>query len=86
MAAEGDPVRCPHQAQKYLDHDRIEGSVIVSASIKHGLSGALRPSLMTDDDADMQMVSLTLRVMSRPDFQHLPKIYQGLGLEWVWGP
>jgi hypothetical protein len=32
---------------------------------------------------DMQMVSLTLRVMSRPDFNHLPKIYQNLGLEWV---
>ena len=33
------------------------------------------------DNADMQMVSLTLRVMSRPDVNHLPKIYQNLGLE-----
>ena len=30
---------------------------------------------------DMQMVSLTLRVMSRPDMNQLPKIYQNLGLE-----
>jgi hypothetical protein len=30
---------------------------------------------------DMQMVSLTLRVMSRPDMTHLPKIYQSLGQE-----
>jgi prohibitin 1 len=29
----------------------------------------------------MQMVSLTLRVMSRPDMTHLPKIYQSLGQE-----
>jgi hypothetical protein len=31
--------------------------------------------------SDMQMVSLTLRVMSRPDMNVLPKIYQNLGLE-----
>lgn len=29
----------------------------------------------------MQMVSLTLRVMSRPDLNALPEIYQNLGLE-----
>lgn len=34
-------------------------------------------------DVDMQMVSLTLRVMSRPDIEHLPKIYQSLGLEYA---
>lgn len=34
-----------------------------------------------DPPADMQMVSLTLRVMSRPDMTHLPKIYQSLGQE-----
>lgn len=28
------------------------------------------------------MVSITLRVMSRPDVQHLPKIYQNLGLDY----
>ena len=28
------------------------------------------------------MVSLTLRVMSRPDIEHLSKIYQGLGLDY----
>ena len=32
---------------------------------------------------DMQMVSLTLRVMSRPDLNQLPRIYQNLGQEWV---
>jgi prohibitin 1 len=30
----------------------------------------------------MQMVSLTLRVMSRPDVAVLPKIYQNLGLDY----
>ena len=28
------------------------------------------------------MVSLTLRVLSRPDVTHLPKIYQGLGMDY----
>lgn len=37
----------------------------------------------TTGSKDMQMVSLTLRVMSRPDIAVLPKIYQNLGLEWV---
>ncbi|KAF9786999.1 band 7 family-domain-containing protein [Thelephora terrestris] len=31
---------------------------------------------------DMQMVSITLRVLSRPDVEHLPKIYQGLGMDY----
>ena len=30
----------------------------------------------------MQMVSITLRVLSRPDVNHLPKIYQGLGMDY----
>jgi hypothetical protein len=28
------------------------------------------------------MVSITLRVLSRPDTRHLPKIYQSLGLDY----
>ena len=28
------------------------------------------------------MISITLRVMSRPDVEHLPKIYQSLGLDY----
>jgi regulator of protease activity HflC (stomatin/prohibitin superfamily) len=28
------------------------------------------------------MVTITLRVLSRPDVQHLPKIYQNLGLDY----
>ena len=28
------------------------------------------------------MVSITLRVLSRPDVEHLSKIYQGLGLDY----
>ncbi|WVF71693.1 hypothetical protein IAT40_006501 [Kwoniella sp. CBS 6097] len=36
----------------------------------------------TTGSKDMQMVSLTLRVMSRPDIEHLPKIYQNLGLDY----
>jgi regulator of protease activity HflC (stomatin/prohibitin superfamily) len=30
----------------------------------------------------MQMVSITLRVLSRPDVEHLPKIYQNLGMDY----
>ncbi|ORX36896.1 band 7 family-domain-containing protein [Kockovaella imperatae] len=36
----------------------------------------------TTGSKDMQMVSLTLRVMSRPDMNQLPKIYQNLGLDY----
>ncbi|TYJ52914.1 hypothetical protein B9479_006461 [Cryptococcus floricola] len=36
----------------------------------------------TTGSKDMQMVSLTLRVMSRPDLNELPKIYQSLGLDY----
>ena len=28
------------------------------------------------------MVTLTLRVLSRPDVEHLPKIYQSLGMDY----
>ena len=30
----------------------------------------------------MQMVSITLRVLSRPEVDHLPKIYQRLGMDY----
>uniref|UniRef100_A0A8H8CQM6 Prohibitin n=1 Tax=Psilocybe cubensis TaxID=181762 RepID=A0A8H8CQM6_PSICU len=36
----------------------------------------------TTGSKDMQMVSITLRVLSRPDLEHLPKIYQSLGLDY----
>ncbi|TFY82688.1 hypothetical protein EWM64_g1315 [Hericium alpestre] len=36
----------------------------------------------TTGSKDMQMVTLTLRVLSRPDVEHLPKIYQTLGLDY----
>jgi len=36
----------------------------------------------TTGSKDMQMVSITLRVLSRPDVDHLPKIYQGLGMDY----
>jgi len=36
----------------------------------------------TTGSKDLQMVSLTLRVLSRPDVKHLPKIYQNLGLDY----
>lgn len=36
----------------------------------------------TTGSKDMQMVSLTLRVLHRPDVQHLPKIYQNLGQDY----
>ncbi|KAG5221406.1 Prohibitin-1, of the prohibitin complex (Phb1p-Phb2p) [Salix suchowensis] len=31
---------------------------------------------------DLQMVSITLRVLSRPNVDHLPKIYQSLGMDY----
>jgi len=36
----------------------------------------------TTGSKDLQMVSITLRVLSRPDIKHLPKIYQNLGLDY----
>ncbi len=36
----------------------------------------------TTGSKDLQMVSLTLRVLSRPDVRHLPRIYQSLGQDY----
>ncbi|KAH8100577.1 band 7 family-domain-containing protein [Cristinia sonorae] len=36
----------------------------------------------TTGSKDLQMVSITLRVLSRPDVKHLPKIYQSLGMDY----
>ncbi|KAL8796641.1 MAG: hypothetical protein Q9195_001031 [Heterodermia aff. obscurata] len=36
----------------------------------------------TTGSKDLQMVSLTLRVLHRPEVQQLPKIYQSLGLDY----
>ncbi|KAK9459884.1 band 7 family-domain-containing protein [Lipomyces oligophaga] len=36
----------------------------------------------TTGSKDLQMVSLTLRVLHRPDVPHLPQIYQNLGLDY----
>ncbi|KAL4069482.1 band 7 family-domain-containing protein [Scleroderma citrinum] len=36
----------------------------------------------TTGSKDLQMVSITLRVLSRPDVEHLPQIYQNLGLDY----
>lgn len=36
----------------------------------------------TTGSKDLQMVSITLRVLSRPDTNHLSKIYQNLGLDY----
>ncbi|KAK0198632.1 band 7 family-domain-containing protein [Armillaria mellea] len=36
----------------------------------------------TTGSKDLQMVSITLRVLSRPDIEHLSKIYQSLGLDY----
>jgi len=36
----------------------------------------------TTGSKDLQMVTLTLRVLSRPHLDHLPKIYQTLGLDY----
>ncbi|KAI9207032.1 band 7 family-domain-containing protein, partial [Polychytrium aggregatum] len=36
----------------------------------------------TTGSKDMQMISLTLRVLHRPDYERLPKIYQSLGTDY----
>lgn len=36
----------------------------------------------TTGSKDLQMISITLRVLSRPDVEHLPRIYQSLGLDY----
>ncbi|KAH8835388.1 prohibitin [Flagelloscypha sp. PMI_526] len=36
----------------------------------------------TTGSKDLQMVTITLRVLSRPDLEHLPRIYQSLGLDY----
>ncbi|KAG8907754.1 Prohibitin-1, subunit of the prohibitin complex (Phb1p-Phb2p) [Tulasnella sp. 403] len=36
----------------------------------------------TTGSKDLQMVSITLRVLSRPDVQHLSRVYQTLGLDY----
>jgi len=36
----------------------------------------------TTGSKDLQMVTITLRVLSRPDVEHLSKIYQSLGLDY----
>lgn len=36
----------------------------------------------TTGSKDLQMVSITLRVLSRPDVTHLSKIYQNLGMDY----
>ncbi|OCH96624.1 hypothetical protein OBBRIDRAFT_787196 [Obba rivulosa] len=36
----------------------------------------------TTGSKDLQMVSITLRVLSRPDVGHLPRIYQSLGMDY----
>jgi regulator of protease activity HflC (stomatin/prohibitin superfamily) len=36
----------------------------------------------TTGSKDLQMVSITLRVLSRPEVDHLSKIYQNLGLDY----
>jgi len=36
----------------------------------------------TTGSKDLQMVSITLRVLSRPDIDHLSKIYQTLGMDY----
>ncbi|KAH9898589.1 prohibitin [Cubamyces lactineus] len=36
----------------------------------------------TTGSKDLQMVSITLRVLSRPDVEHLPNIYKTLGLDY----
>jgi len=41
-----------------------------------------RNTSTTTGSKDLQMVTLTLRVLSRPDVTHLPKIYQTLGMDY----
>ena len=41
-----------------------------------------RPINTTTGTKDLQTVNITLRVLHKPDIQHLPNIYQSLGLDY----
>ena len=51
-------------------------------SILYEIRTKARSISATTASKDMQMVSLSLRVLSRPDYERLPQIYQTLGLDY----
>ncbi|KAJ1867587.1 Prohibitin-1, subunit of the prohibitin complex (Phb1p-Phb2p) [Coemansia sp. RSA 989] len=81
--------------QRAVIFDRLQGvKQTVSGEGTHflipGLQRAIifdvrtRPRLIstTTGSKDMQMVSLSLRVLQRPDIDNLPRLYQNLGLDY----
>lgn len=81
--------------QRAVIFDRVRGVLpIVSSEGTHFLIPWLQRSIIFDvrtrprnistttSSRDMQSVSLTLRVLSHPDYEKLPLIYQGLGLDY----
>lgn len=61
----------PYKHEKYIEADL---SFYIAPSMKNIST--------TTGSKDLQMVSITLRVLSRPDVEHLPKIYQQLGTDY----
>ncbi|KAJ1754503.1 Prohibitin-1, subunit of the prohibitin complex (Phb1p-Phb2p) [Coemansia sp. RSA 2523] len=81
--------------QRAVIFDRLQGvKQVVSGEGTHflipGLQRAIiydvrtRPRLIstTTGSKDMQMVSLSLRVLQRPSIENLPQLYQNLGLDY----
>jgi prohibitin 1 len=59
---------------EYVPHpSHFETSILISSS--QNIS-------TTTGSKDLQMVTITLRVLSRPDIDNLARIYQSLGLDY----
>lgn len=72
MVAACHSVRLPHQTKSEFDSYSCTIPLLIPSKNISTTTGS----------KDLQMVSITLRVLSRPDVQHLPKIYQSLGLDY----
>jgi regulator of protease activity HflC (stomatin/prohibitin superfamily) len=57
-------------------------SQLIFITLKFDVRTKPRNISTTTGSKDMQMVSLTLRVLHRPEIQALPQIYQNLGLDY----
>ncbi len=70
--------------QKAILYDcRIKPRVRRAASYDvRNLTRGLQNISTTTGSKDLQMVSITLRVLSRPDLEHLPRIYKSLGQDY----
>lgn len=78
--------RSPEKAFTFSFHGSKKRSSLTSAQSPEAspvqLAVEVRQHPFQMNFIDMQTVSLTLRVLSRPDFEHLPEIYTKLGTDY----